>query len=122
MMQMSWVVTNLVYMRGHLSDESVVLLEIDRQERVALASNLCETSDVFPAVNSDPDQVGACGVDDLHLPEGGCYISGLSGCHALNSDRRVTSDGEVTDVYLACLALRDHETGMVPLEAGLWDR
>jgi hypothetical protein len=28
----------------------------------------------------------------------------------------------VTDVYLACLALRDHETGMVPLEARLWDR
>lgn len=97
-------------MRGNLSDEAVALLEIDGEEGLGLAANLCETGDILFAVDRDPDEVSARSIDDANLAERRLYISRLCRSHALDGDRRISPYGKSANIDLACLALRNHET------------
>ncbi len=105
-------------MRSDEGGELVALLEVHREARVSLRSNLGEAIDVRLAVHCDADDVCPGLVQDLDLPQRGLDVLGASRSHALHRDGGLTADGEVADVDRACLALGDHDRSILPASGG----
>ena len=66
--QVPGVVAQLVDVRRDELRQAVVLLQVDREQGVRARSDLGQRLDVGLAVDRDAHQVGAGGLEQLHLP------------------------------------------------------
>ena len=102
MVQVPWVVADLVDVRGDLGDESVVLLKVDREVGGGLFSDFGKGGGVFVAIDGDTDDIRAGMVQVVDQSDGRRDIGRVRGSHALDCDRVSCADRDRADADASC--------------------
>src|SRR3989338_1215977 len=97
-MEVSWVVTDLLDVRGEARGEAITLLKINHQRRAGLIAEPSQRLHVFVAIHRNSDQVRPRLFQDTNLPEGRVKIRGSCRRHALDGYRIGPADLDATDM------------------------
>jgi hypothetical protein len=95
--QVAWVVADLLDERRDELGEAVVLLQVDRQRDPRERRELRQRLDVLARIDGDPDQVRARVLQELDLAPRGGEVLGACRRHALDGDGAVTPELEGPD-------------------------
>src|SRR5262249_18438155 len=94
--QMTWIVADLIDVGSDLGGQPVVFLQIDDERRVGLAANFFERFDFFVVVHGEAHNGGAGALKLPRLGNARVGVARRRGTHALHRHRRAG-----TDLYLA---------------------
>ena len=102
MVQVPWVVPNLVDMRSDLRHEPIIFLQVDRKVRLGLLSDLGQGGRILIAIDRDTHDIGTGLVQVVDQTDRRRNIGRMGRSHALDRDRVPRSDRDRADADTSC--------------------
>ena len=95
MVEVSWIIANLLYERRDTLRELVALLKVHNETSGHLLPDLGERLNISTAVDRDSDDVGPVLLKKLYLAHGRVDILRLGRAHGLGGDMALRADNKI---------------------------